>query len=80
VTCNVKLFGAEARAAGAREIKVTMDAKTCGALRAVLEQSAPALRPFLSKCRFAVNHEFASDDQTVSEGDEIALIGMVSGG
>ena len=80
MTCNVKLFGAEARAAGVREIAVVIDANTCGALRAALEKSSPALRPFLAKCRFAVKHEFASDEQIISEGDEIALIGMVSGG
>jgi molybdopterin converting factor small subunit len=80
VTLKVKLFGAEAHAAGAREVAVALEGRTCASLRAALERSVPALQPFLSKCRFAVNHEFATDDRILSESDEIALIGMVSGG
>jgi molybdopterin converting factor small subunit len=39
-----------------------------------------ALRPLLGTARFAVNSEFVSLTHSVREGDEVALIGMVSGG
>jgi len=31
-------------------------------------------------CRLAVNHAFAGDDTPIRESDEVALIGLVSGG
>ena len=41
---------------------------------------APRLGGLLDGCRFAVNGRFASEEQTLADGDEIALIGFVSGG
>jgi molybdopterin converting factor small subunit len=80
MTLRVKLFGPEAKAAGTREVAVTPVAGTCAALRQALAEKYPALSPLLANCRFAVNHEFVELDHTVKESDEIALIGMVSGG
>ena len=76
----VKLFGAESRSVGAPSVTVNIDGADCTALRAALERDVPALRPFLANARFAVNHEFAAPEQQLRETDEIALIGMVSGG
>ena len=76
----VKLFGAEAKAAGAREVSLELGGATCLALRDALALKVPSLAPLLPKCRFAVNHEFVELDRTIVASDEIALIGMVSGG
>lgn len=77
---RVKLFGAEAKAAGLREVSVTIDGASCADLRARLAEECLPLRELLPKCRFAVNHEFVGLEHRVRESDEIALIGMVSGG
>ena len=78
---RVLLFGAEAAAAGRREVSVDLDADaTCAALKRALERAEPALRPLLGVARVAVNSEFAPEEQRIQPGDEVALIGMVSGG
>jgi molybdopterin converting factor small subunit len=78
----VKLFGPAAQRAGSREVRVMLegDRATCAALRAALAAAAPALADLLAASRFAVNHEFAGDDDPVGAADEVALIAMVSGG
>lgn len=78
---RVKLFGQLADAAGSREIDVELAGEAdCAALRTALARSAAGLEPLLPACRFAVNHAFASEDRKLHEGDEVALIGLVSGG
>lgn len=78
---TVLLFGPEAAAAGTDRVAVEAPAAvTCGDLRGLLAERIPALRPYLAGARFAVNHEFADPARPVSESDEVALIGLVSGG
>jgi len=80
---SIRLFGPMAPAAGKSIVDVTIadDTEiTCAALRLELTRSVPSLLGLLSACRFAVNHEFVGEDQVVGAGDEVALIGMVSGG
>jgi len=78
---RVLLFGPEADAAGAREVRVEVPSgATCADLRSRMETDIPALGPSLGSGRFAVNSEFAPDSAPVREDDEIALIGLVSGG
>ena len=79
---QVLLFGPERTAAGQDRIAVEFASApvTCAAIRARLGEQMPTLRPHLACSRFAVNGEFASDDAAVHERDEIALIGLVSGG
>ena len=79
---SVLLFGPAAQTVGRREVVVAMaDASpTCAALRVRLGEVEPKLAPLLDHCRLAVNHAFASDDQRIGPGDEVALIGLVSGG
>jgi molybdopterin synthase catalytic subunit len=79
---RVKLFGPLSRAAGGPEVTVRLDdpAPTCAALRARLAECEPRLAPWLPGCRFALNEEFAGEDQPISADDEIALIGFVAGG
>lgn len=82
MTIVVHLFGAEAAAVGQDRICVELAdaAPTCGVLRTRLVASTPALAAALRGARFAVNHAFAPDAHPIAPGDEVALIGMVSGG
>lgn len=79
---TVKLFGPQAVAAGRRAVDVEMpDAPaTCAELRRRVAQACPVLAACLPTCRLAINHEFADDTTRVVSGDEVALIGPVSGG
>ena len=78
---RVLLFGPEADAMQSRFAVVEVEHPvTCDALRRALEESHPALGPFLPAARFAINSEFAGADSLIKAGDEVALIGMVSGG
>lgn len=49
-------------------------------LKAHLARSRSALAPALDSCLVAVNHEFASDQEVLAEGDEVGLFPPVSGG
>lgn len=79
---NVLLFGPQATLAGARSVDVSVDnvAPTASDVLAALREAAPALTSSLKSSRLAINHEFAAGDQTIHQDDEVALIGMVSGG
>jgi molybdopterin synthase catalytic subunit len=78
---TVRLFGPEAEVTGRSQVTVDVDSTaTCGQLRVALAQHEPSLAPYLPACRLAVNHEFAGDEHPLSEQDEVALIGLVSGG
>ena len=78
---KVKLFGPEAETVGQHTVVAVLpDRPTCAGLRRQLEADQPRLAPRLPSCRFAVNHEFVEDDHPLSENDEVALIGLVSGG
>jgi len=45
-----------------------------------LETEYPTARPAWARCRLAINHDFAHPEQTITPGDELALIPPVSGG
>jgi molybdopterin converting factor small subunit len=78
---NVKLFGPEAHVAGQRQIIVQADEPvTCRSLAEQIGRQHPRLAAALPRCRFAVNHEFARPEDPIRAGDEVALIGQVSGG
>ena len=74
------LFAGLAEAVGRREIELSgePDPRTVAELSSRLREALPALagRPW----RVAVNRRYASADDTVSPGDEVALIPPVSGG
>ena len=77
----VKLFGPQAIAVGHPELAVELPPKaTCKELRQKLRQVAPPLTASLPMSRFAVNHTFVGEAHPLSPSDEVALIGMVSGG
>ncbi|QDT67492.1 ThiS family protein [Planctomycetes bacterium MalM25] len=79
---TVLLFGPQADLAGARELRLDTprDRPTAGEVLSAIGVAAPALTGSLNVSRLAVNHEFVAADRPISPGDEVALIGMVSGG
>ncbi|MGQ0628624.1 MAG: MoaD/ThiS family protein [Phycisphaerales bacterium] len=78
---SVLLFGPERAALGRSRVEVTVSegAGPAEILRALAEQ-APALAPLLRSGRIAINGAFAPPDARAAPGDEVALIGLVSGG
>lgn len=77
---RVLLFGPEARALGTREATVEVTPPvTCAQVLAALASQFPSLGT-LGNARLAVNAEFAAPSFAIAPGDEVALIGMVSGG
>mgnify|MGYP006291195587 CR=1 FL=1 len=79
----VHLFGPQARMVGqgAIEFDRSDGPVTCATLREWLMRAAPELTESLPTSRFAVNHEYVIDElQSIGPEDEVALIGMVSGG
>lgn len=77
---QVLLFGPEAAAVGRERLTVELERGDLAELRAAVAAAAPALAASLPAARFAINGEFASADARVAASDEVALIGLVSGG
>ncbi|MEM1211780.1 MAG: MoaD/ThiS family protein [Planctomycetota bacterium] len=81
MTITVHLFGMQARLADSRSLQLELpDDANCGAILERLGVEYPALSPSLSGSRLAVNHRYAEPDEKLAEDDEVALIGMISGG
>ena len=81
MTVEVLLFGPERAAANADRVRVTLARDcSCAALRTGLALAVPPLAKSLAAARFAVNSAFVPDSHEIKQGDEVALIGMVSGG
>lgn len=78
---NVLLLGPARLDSGADRVALEMSSPaTVGDVRRKLATMEPRLGMLLAKCRLAVNRQFAADDQSVADGDEIAVIPPVSGG
>jgi len=83
MTCEVLLFGPYADAAERSSVTVHVDEATRPTAGAVLQQLGeqyPNLRPMLSAALLAVNRRTVLADQPVDAADELAVIGLVSGG
>ena len=82
MTYRVLLFGAEAMAAGSKSVDIASDepALTTADLKTLLIEAVPAIAGTVPTCRVAVNKSFVTDDHKIAPTEEIALIGMVSGG
>jgi sulfur-carrier protein len=76
---KVKAFGITKEIIGARESVVELEAATVEELKNFLFTKYPKLSG-LKSLFIAVNQNYAEDDQTIAETDEIALIPPVSGG
>lgn len=78
---RVFLFGPYASAAQAAFVDLNMPTGSrVAALVSALTEACPSIASMMPGTRFAVNHAFAEPSQVVHEADEVALIGMVSGG
>ena len=79
---KVLLFGPPADQAGRSEVAITLPPgqSTVADLRRLLAAQSPRLAKLLPQCRFAVNHDFAVEDQLIESHDQIAVIGLVCGG
>lgn len=79
---TVKLFGPQAQQVGRREVTVELGAArpTCAEVRTALQDAAPELATSLPGSWFAVNHAYVDEQHVIAADDEVALIGMVSGG
>ncbi len=80
--CTVLLFGplAQATQRSAISVRLAAEAPTVADLRRALAEGEPQLAALVRGCRIAVNHEFAREDRVLRAQDEVAVIGMVSGG
>ncbi|MEQ9617103.1 MAG: MoaD/ThiS family protein [Phycisphaerales bacterium] len=79
----VHLFGPYADVAGTRSVEIELREHASLSANAVIERLAiqvPELRPLLRSSRLAVNCECVPGETQVREGDELAIIGLVSGG
>ncbi|MBX0291661.1 molybdopterin converting factor subunit 1 [Hymenobacter sp. HSC-4F20] len=77
---KIALFGIAREIVGQPSLEVSApEGQSVQTLLAGLREQYPALSR-LSSLAVAVNNEYAEDDTTLSERDEIALIPPVSGG
>ncbi|HXD87024.1 MAG TPA: molybdopterin converting factor subunit 1 [Urbifossiella sp.] len=78
---SVQLFSRARELASAGTLAVQLPASaTVGQLRQALVERQPALAGIVAASRIAVNLDFADDQQTIRETDELAIIPPVSGG
>jgi molybdopterin converting factor small subunit len=81
VDVHILLFGPAQRIAEQSSITVRVDGTpTCHAVRQAVAVADPRLADFVAQARLAVNQKLAPENSLVCPGDEVALIGMVSGG
>jgi molybdopterin converting factor subunit 1 len=75
------LFAGLREVIGQREISVTLpDGATVDMLRARIGDEYPLAQAILPMVVCAVGEEYVSPDETLHEGDRVALIPPVSGG
>ena len=78
---TVRFFALARQRAGVPRIVVEVpEPATVRALRKSLARAAPDLAQLMPSIRFAVNAEYADDDQTIPPGAEVVAIPPVSGG
>ena len=81
ISVRVLCFAAAREVVGATEVVWTIAAgANVALLRGDLFERFPALAGHARSLRFAVNGEYAKDDQMLGEGDEVAVIPPVAGG
>lgn len=78
---KVRLFAMLRQQAGWRERDIELpDAATVADAWTLIAKEAPAIAPQRDHVRFALNREYATADQPLSDGDELAFIPPVAGG
>lgn len=76
---KIKTFGVARDMMGGKEVVVKVAGSDVASLRRALITNYPALEK-LRSLFIAVNQQYAEDNQSINETDEIALIPPVSGG
>jgi len=76
----VVLFAGMADAAGIRSLDLSWKGGTVAELRRALLEACPAVGPLLERSAVALGDRYASDDDPVAAGAEVAIIPPVSGG
>jgi len=76
---QVLFFGATAAVTGKRRVQIETDERTIAdsVFESILNEH-PSLRGH--KLRFSVNQQFATGEEVVCDGDELAIFTAVSGG
>lgn len=79
---TVLLFGPYAEAVNDSSVTVDLPSPSCtaGEVKAQLAEQFPELRGMLEPAVLAVNQQAVRPNHAVSEADELAVIGLVSGG
>jgi molybdopterin converting factor small subunit len=79
---DVMLFGPLVEQAGVDRVRLGFETTTVTPpeIRVALAAEVPAIAGSLASFRLAVNHAFAPEHAEIGDGDEVALIGLVSGG
>jgi molybdopterin converting factor subunit 1 len=78
---EVLLFGAAADRAGTRKVQLKVESdSTLSEVWPLLAERYPDLSPMRDTLAFAVNGEYATLDEPVGPGDEVAVLPPVSGG
>lgn len=79
---RVRLLGNEAAVVGSDHVDVMLRvaAPTAGDVLVAIGEAAPSLKGGMKGIRVAVNHQFVGTEVVIKAGDEVALIGLVSGG
>jgi molybdopterin converting factor subunit 1 len=78
---KVLFFGAAADRAGTRETELDVrDGATLAEVWKLIVERYADLAPMRDTLAFAVNGEYARGEDTVSPGDEVAVLPPVSGG
>lgn len=81
ITIVVRYFAAHREITGCNDETLTVAPETTvGTLWTLLTERYPRLARYGGRLLFAVNQEFATPDQTLRHGDEVAFIPPVSGG
>lgn len=78
----VLVFGMQARAIGSDRLTLanTESPIAASAVLSRIAETHPDLSASIGVSRLAVNHEFATAETLINEGDEVALVGLISGG
>ena len=77
---SISLFAGMAEAAGCRQLRIGWDGGTVADLRVAVAVACPAIEPLLSRSAVAAGGRYASNDDTVAAGADVAIIPPVSGG
>jgi MoaE-MoaD fusion protein len=81
VSIRVLFFGAARDAAGSSQVEISLDAPaTVGSAFRSLVEKFGGLERFGRSLLFAVNQEYATQDTSLEENDELAVFPPVSGG